>query len=61
MSDKAAVMDYSTAVASAVAWLGHRYLLARPARRLTPEERRSANLTVPDDAGRQTFGSLLRK
>jgi len=45
-SDKNAVMDYSAAVASAVAWLGNRYLLARPAGRLTPDERRSADLTA---------------
>jgi hypothetical protein len=43
MSDKNAVMDYSAAVASAVAWLGNRYLLARPAGRLTPDERHSAD------------------
>jgi hypothetical protein len=46
MSDETAVMDYSAAIASAVAWLGQRYLLARPARRLTPEERRRADLTA---------------
>jgi hypothetical protein len=33
--DKTAVMDHSAAVASAVAWLGNRYLLATPVRRLT--------------------------
>lgn len=37
-------MDYSAAVASAVAWLGNRYLLARPAGRLTPDERGTADL-----------------
>jgi hypothetical protein len=37
-------MDYSAAWASAVEWLGNRYLLARPAGRLTTEERRSVNL-----------------
>jgi len=57
-SDKTAVMDYSAAVASAVAWLGHRYLLARPARRLTPEERRSANLTA-QTATRRSRSSIL--
>jgi hypothetical protein len=38
-SGKPAVMDYSAALASAVAWLGNRYLLARPAKRLTDFER----------------------
>jgi hypothetical protein len=42
-SDKTAVMDYSAALASAVAWLGHRHLLARPVARLTPEEKRPVN------------------
>jgi hypothetical protein len=45
-SEKNAVMDYSAAVASAVAWLGNRYLLARPAGRLTPVERHSADFTA---------------
>ena len=44
-SDKNTVMDYSAAVASAVAWLGNRYLLARPAGRLPPE-RRSEDFTA---------------
>ncbi len=44
--DNNAVMDYSAAVAGAVAWLGNRYLLARPAGRLTPVERRSADPTA---------------
>lgn len=39
-SHKTGVMDYSAALANAVAWLGHRYLLARPVGRLTPEEKR---------------------
>jgi hypothetical protein len=38
-------MDYGSALASAVAWLGKRYLLASPARRLTDLERCSADLT----------------
>jgi hypothetical protein len=38
-SDKSDVMDYSAAVANAVAWLGNRYLLARPTGRLTPDKR----------------------
>jgi hypothetical protein len=33
-----ASIDYSAAVASAVAWLGNRYLLATPARRLPEVE-----------------------
>jgi hypothetical protein len=44
--DKTAVMDHNAAVASAVAWLGNRYLLARPTRRLIEIERCSANLTA---------------
>jgi hypothetical protein len=31
-------MDYSAALANAVAWLGNRYLLARPVKRLTDLE-----------------------
>ena len=46
ISVKTAAMDYSGAVANAVAWLGNRYLLARPAKRLTPDERRSADLAA---------------
>jgi hypothetical protein len=38
MSVNTAVVDYSAALASAVAWLGNRYLLAKPARRLTAVE-----------------------
>jgi len=38
-SDKPGVMDYSAALASAVAWLGNRHLLASPAKRLTHFER----------------------
>jgi len=53
-SDKNAVMDYSAAVASAVEWLGNRYLLARPAGRLTPDERRSADLIVARSALRRS-------
>ncbi len=34
-SDKPTAMDYSSALATAVAWLGNRYLLAMPAKRLT--------------------------
>lgn len=44
-SDKPAVMDYSAALASAVAWLGNRYLLARPVKRLTHLERSETDLT----------------
>jgi hypothetical protein len=44
--DKNAVMDYGSALDSAVAWLGDRYLLARPVNRLTHAERDTANLTV---------------
>jgi len=45
-SDKTAAMDYGSALASAVAWLGNRYLLARPAKRLTVVEPYGANLTA---------------
>ena len=45
-SDKTAAMDYSSALASAVAWLGSRYLLAMPAKRLTLFEPRRANLAA---------------
>lgn len=38
-SDKTAVLDHGAAVASAVAWLGNRYLLASPVRRLTLADR----------------------
>jgi hypothetical protein len=44
-SDEPAVMDYSAALASAVAWLGNRYLLARPVKRLTHPERPDTDLT----------------
>jgi hypothetical protein len=44
--DKTAVMDHNAAVASAVAWLGNRYLLARPTRRLIDTERCSADLAA---------------
>jgi hypothetical protein len=37
-----ATMDYNAAVASAVAWLGNRYLLATPVRRLPDVERHAA-------------------
>jgi hypothetical protein len=56
-SDKNAVMDYSAAVASAVEWLGNRYLLARPAGRLTPDERRSADFIVARSALRRSRSS----
>lgn len=42
-SDKTAALDYHSALANAVAWLGNRYLLARPVKRLTHVERCSAN------------------
>jgi hypothetical protein len=42
-----AVMDYGAAVASAVAWLGSRYLLATPARRLTQDESNTSCAKVP--------------
>ena len=59
-SDKTAAMDYSSALASAVAWLGNRYLLARPAKRLAHVEPYSANLTAaPSDSRRfRSSGAL---
>jgi hypothetical protein len=48
-SDKAVAMDYGSALASAVAWLGNRYLLASPARRLTPSDAyRRGPASLPD-------------
>jgi hypothetical protein len=44
-SDKTAALDYGAALANAVAWLGDRYLLARPAKRLPQVERYEANPT----------------
>jgi hypothetical protein len=48
-SDKTAAIDHSAAIASAVAWLGNRYLLASPVRRLTHVDR-----TVPTSPPRVT-------
>jgi hypothetical protein len=45
-SDKTTAMDYSSALATAVAWLGNRYLLAMPAKRLTYFESCKTNLTT---------------
>jgi hypothetical protein len=57
-SDKTAAMDYNSALASAVAWLGSRYLLAMPAKRLTHFERCNADLAtapaVPPSSRSQT-------
>jgi hypothetical protein len=39
VSDEAAEMAYTAALADAVAWLGNRYLLARPVKRLAHPER----------------------
>jgi hypothetical protein len=55
--DKTAVMNHNAAVASAVAWLGSRYLLATPARKMTPDERCSANLTAPPSVPRRSSSS----
>jgi hypothetical protein len=38
-----------------VAWLGNRYLLAVPARRLTHLERCNADLTLASSVGRRSF------
>jgi hypothetical protein len=43
-------MDHSAAVASAVAWLGNRYLLATPVKRLTDLERCNADLITPESS-----------
>jgi hypothetical protein len=57
-SDKTAALDYNSALASAVAWLGNRYLLAMPAKRLTHFERCNADLAtapgVPPSSRSQT-------
>jgi hypothetical protein len=58
-SDKTAAMDYSSALASAVAWLGNRYLLARPAQRLTQIEHYSANPTVAPSVPRRSRSNLF--
>jgi hypothetical protein len=55
--DKTAVMDHSAAVASAVAWLGNRYLLATPVRRLTDLERCNADLTPESSVPRRSRSS----
>lgn len=52
-SDKTAAMDYGSALAGAVAWLGNRYLLARPAKRLTVVEPYAATLTAAPSAPRR--------
>jgi len=56
--DKTAALDYNSALASAVAWLGNRYLLAMPAKRLTHFERCNADLAtaagVPPSSRSQT-------
>jgi hypothetical protein len=56
-SDKTAAMDFSAARDSAVAWLGSRYLLARPVKRLTPDERCSSNLTAAPSVPRRSPSS----
>ena len=48
--DRTAVMDHSAAVAGAVAWLGSRYLLATPVKRLTDLERCNADLITPESS-----------
>jgi hypothetical protein len=48
--NKTAVMDHNAAVADAVAWLGNRYLLATPARRLTQLECCNADVTPSSSA-----------
>jgi hypothetical protein len=70
-SEKTAVMDHSGAVASAVAWLGNRYLLASPVRRLThldgavptsPPPRRASRLDrAPQKDGSGTLATTNRR
>ena len=51
--DKSAAVDHNAAVAGAVEWLGNRYLLATPARRLTDLEGSSSDLNpAPGVPGR---------
>ena len=49
-TDKTAALDYGSALAHAVAWLGDRYLLATPARRLTDLERHYADVSTSPGA-----------
>jgi hypothetical protein len=52
-SDKTAAMDYHSALASAVEWLGSRYLLASPVKKLTHVERYNVNpVSTPSDQRR---------
>jgi hypothetical protein len=53
-SDKTAAMDYGSALASAVAWLGDRYLLARPVKRLAEVKGCKANLPVASTVPRES-------
>jgi hypothetical protein len=58
-SDKTAAVEYSSALAGAVAWLGNRYLLAMPVKRLTHVERHNANLIAASGgSGKQLESSL---
>jgi len=52
-------MDYSAALANAVAWLGNRYLLARPVKRLTDLEPCGGDLT-PARGGPRARHAQLR-
>ena len=56
-SDKTAAMDYGSALASAVAWLGDRYLLARPVKRLAQVKRYEADLAAASTVPRESRSS----
>jgi hypothetical protein len=53
-SDKTFVMDYTAALTSAVAWLGNRYLLASPVKKLTHLESSNTNLTPAPSVPRRS-------
>ena len=48
--DRQSALDYGSAVAQAVAWLGDRYLLATPVRRLADLKRGKTEVSVAADA-----------
>jgi hypothetical protein len=50
-------MDYSAALANAVEWLGNRYLLARPVKRLTHLEPCDADLTPASGGPRRSHSA----
>ncbi len=53
------IVDYSAARAKAIAWLGDRYLLAKPINRKTPPP--SVPLSTPGTLGLQPAGQSSRR